>query len=210
MLRAWLPSCRRSLDRSKFPRLAVSAADPRTCDTFFPNWSAASRALPLWGAQAARTCGLQRGRDGQKGHQVVAAAAGAPVCPCVYTSTVREREAVPLHICCHARTSCAARDRVNELAMRTVVSSRLAGARARQGAKFAPQRRPSCPNVHQRRRVRAYASQDPDASAGTAMSLEQAQALLGVQPGADFESIMRAKEGKVKKAAGDQDKLYEV
>lgn len=49
MLRAWPPSCRRSLDRSKFPRLAVSAADPRTYDTFFPNWRAASRAFPLWG-----------------------------------------------------------------------------------------------------------------------------------------------------------------
>lgn len=42
------------------------------------------------------------------------------------------------------------------------------------------------------------------------MSLEEAQATLGVNPGADFESILRAKEVKTKKAAGDQDKLYEV
>jgi hypothetical protein len=55
----------------------------------------------------------------------------------------------------------------------------------------------------------AFASQEPDAGTSQ-MSLAEAESILGVSPGTDFEAIMRSKDSKLRKVGGDQDKRFEV
>jgi hypothetical protein len=85
----------------------------------------------------------------------------------------------------------------------------------------AKQRRPSCgilakSQAHtvnrlecKHRFVGVFASQDPDAGTSQ-MSLAEAESILGVGPDTDFETIMRAKDSKLRKVVGDYDKRFEV
>lgn len=57
--------------------------------------------------------------------------------------------------------------------------------------------------------LRASSSNDPDA-ASTAMTLEQAEQTLCVKRGADFETVVRAKNKQLAKAGSDSEKKFAV
>lgn len=66
--------------------------------------------------------------------------------------------------------------------------------------------------VQQRRSLclRASSSPDPDAGPASAMSLEEAEQTLQVKRGADFDTVLRAKNKQIAKSGDDDEKKFMV
>lgn len=69
----------------------------------------------------------------------------------------------------------------------------------------------ACPAIRAKRCVVVKASSSPDPDAGpTTMSLEEAEKILQVAHGADFDTIMNAKQKLLGTVGKDEDRKFQV